>query len=154
MLQDLHQIAAQRTELAVGQDQHPVGHVQDFVGMADEKYGRAVLQPTQRRQQMGDGDGVQVIGGLVQDQELGPAHEGAGQRDPLALAAGQESPVLADQGLVAERQGADEFRRPGQLGGRGDLLVTGLGQAIGDVFGDRAGEQLRLLGDEADAPAQ
>ena len=52
---------------------------------------------------------------LVEDQDRGVLQERAGERDPLALAAGEPHPALADQRVVAVRQPADEVvrvRRP------------------------------------------
>ena len=40
--------------------------------------------------------------------------------------------------------------RPNGLGGGLDLGVAGVGAAVGDVVADRAGEQERLLGHDAE----
>jgi hypothetical protein len=72
----------------------------------------------------------------------------------LPLPAGQERPVFTDQRLIALRQLGDELRRAGELGCRGDLDGAGLRQPIANVLGDAAGEQGRILWNEADLPAQ
>ena len=58
-----------------------------------------------------------------------------GDRDPLALAAREGQPALADARLVAVRQVADELVRLGLAGGLLDLLGGRPGRAVGDVLG-------------------
>ena len=52
--------------------------------------------------------GVDRRGGVVEDQQPRPADEGAGQRDPLPLAAGERRAALAEPGVEAVGQGGDE----------------------------------------------
>ena len=42
-------------------------------------------------------------GGVVEDEDARVGEQRAGQRDALALAAGQGEPLLADDGVVAVR---------------------------------------------------
>ena len=69
----------------------------------------------------------------------------------LALAAGKPRAGLADQGVVAPRQGEDElvggglrWRRPRSRPGVAPVL------GVGDVGGDGVVEQERLLGHQGD----
>ena len=50
--------------------------------------------------------GVDVRGGLVEDQDARVAQDGAGERDALPLAAARARAALADLGVVAVRQRA------------------------------------------------
>ncbi len=61
--------------------------------------------------------------------------------------------ALAHQRVVAQRQAQDEFVGPGGLGGGDDFVARSVGPAVGDVFGDRAVEQERLLQHDADVAA-
>ena len=51
------------------------------------------------------GLGVERRGGLVQDQDRRVLQDRAGDRDPLALAAGEPAAALADHGVVAVAAG-------------------------------------------------
>lgn len=89
--------------------------------------------------------GVGEGGGLVQDQDRRVLEDGTGDRDALALAAGQAVAALPDQRVVAVRQSADEVVGAGGLGGGGDVGIAGVGAAESDVVGDGAGEQEHVL---------
>ena len=92
--------------------------------------------------------------GVVEEEDLRIGEQGAGERDPLALAPGEQGALLADDGVVAVRQGADEVVRLGRAGGRLDLLVGRVRAAEGDVGTDGVGEQEGVLEDDADLAAQ
>src|SRR6185312_3074292 len=55
-------------------------------------------------------------GGVVEDQDPGVGQDRPGDRNPLPLAAGEGEAALADPGLVAVRQLADEAVGLGQPG--------------------------------------
>ena len=59
-------------------------------------------------------------------------------------------PALADQRIVAVGQAEDELVGPGGLGGGDEFFTPGIGPAVGDVLGDGAVKQERLLQDQAD----
>jgi hypothetical protein len=75
--------------------------------------------------------------------------QGTGYGEPLSLAT-QASTVLADLGVVAGGKLADELVRPGDEGGVLQFLARGIGCAEAQVVGDRAGEAVDLLRDDAD----
>ena len=79
---------------------------------------------------------------------------GAGDRQPLPLAAGEVEAAFAEDGVVAVRQGGDEVVGRGDLRGLFDLGERRLGMAEGDVGRDGVAEQKCLLKDEADVPPQ
>src|SRR5215218_6134980 len=61
------------------------------------------------------GLGVHRAGGLVEDQDRRVLDDGAGDRQPLALATGELDPALADQRLVPLRQRGHEAVELGEL---------------------------------------
>ncbi len=88
--------------------------------------GQSVLEP-------GDGIDVEVVRGLVEDEQIALDHEGAGQRHPLGLTARQRRGVGVDQGphahLVEHRLGLPGLGRRGHdrvdhpAGRKGRVLV-------------------------------
>lgn len=98
--------------------------------------------------------GVDGGGGVVEEEEPGVGEDRPGQRDALALAAGEGEAVLADLGVVALGQLGDEPVGLGGAGGGLDLLLGGVREAVGDVGADGVGEEEGVLGDESDGGAQ
>lgn len=98
--------------------------------------------------------GVHGGGGVVEEEQPGVGEDRAGERDALALAAGEGQPVFADLGGVPVGQLGDEPVGLGGAGGRLDLLVGGVRDAVRDVGADRVGEEEGVLGDQADGGAQ
>ena len=101
-------------------------------------------------------------GGLVEDKNGRPFVEGAGDGQPLALAAGQGTAVVAQGLVVAGGQIANELLGlgGGSSSGHGgkrfgpELVITEtLGPGVGDVLGDGAGEELGFLGHIGDGGA-
>jgi len=81
---------------------------------------RAVArQPVERFHDLALGSGVHRAGGLVEDKQRRVSQERPGERDPLALTAGQVHPTLARVRFVAVGQRLDEVVRVG--GSRCDL---------------------------------
>ena len=93
-------------------------------------------------------------GGVVEDQDPRVGEQRAGDRDPLALAAGEGQAALADPGLVAVGQFADEGVGLGAARRRFDLLAGRVDAGVGDVLGDAGGEEEAVVGDEGDLRAQ
>ena len=142
-----------RRRCAVGDDPAAVHHddaiaqplgLLDVVG--DEHHRRAaVADAADHVPGVPPADGIEVLGQLVEEHELGPADEGEGDEQALALAAGQgaeraspeagEVPLL---GELAERTGARVQRREQP-------------QRLADTQLVRQGGVLQL---GADAPAQ
>src|SRR5216683_2625638 len=97
---------------------------------------------------------VEGAGCLVENQYARVHHQGAGDRDPLALPARQARAALADDRVVGLGHFEDEFMRAGELGDGDDPLDRHrwLGQC--DVVAHRAVEQHILLQHDPDLPAQ
>ena len=93
--------------------------------------------------------GVEIAGGLVEDEDARIGQDGPGDGQALALAAAEPHASLADQGLVAVGQTLDELGGVGGLGGLGDPRLGCPAIAIGDVLGDRAVEEEDILLDDA-----
>ena len=70
------------------------------------------------------GRGVDRRGGVVEDQDARVGQQRAGDRQALALAAGERQAALADAGVVAVGQALDELVGLGAAGGGHDLLVA------------------------------
>ena len=122
--------------------------------MGDEQYsaGKAAQQPFQP----GDGIDIEVVGRLVEDEQLRVADQGTRQRDPLPLPAGQRLDLavrlqsqLRDDRLdavgsaptIGDFQFVLQFRQP-----RGERVIGG--QCSGDVmvFGDQRGKPAESCG--------
>lgn len=69
--------------------------------MGDDQASAAAQQGLQGGLDELLGDGVQVRGGLVQDEDAGVFEDGPGDRDPLFLPAGEPVAAFADEGVVA-----------------------------------------------------
>ncbi len=77
---------------------------------------------------------------LVEDQDRRVAQQGAGDRQALALAAGEQHTALADHRGVTLRQSRDELVRVGVARRGFDFRVVGVGPAEPEVLLDRAVE--------------
>jgi hypothetical protein len=130
----------------------PVEHV-PVVGDEDEpapEGGQPGLQP-------GDGLHVEVVGGLVEHEEVDLLHQHPGQGDPLDLPPGQGADVVA--GHAGHAQVVEDGRRlPTVLPARGAAraqVLPARGAARAQVGADRLaggpGRQGRLLVEVADA---
>jgi hypothetical protein len=74
---------------------------------------------------------------LVEQQDRRVAHDGAGDRQALTLAAGKRNTVFADRRVVTLRLGEDEILGIGEAGGFLDLGIGGIGTSVADVVADR-----------------
>ncbi|GAA3241288.1 hypothetical protein GCM10020256_64160 [Streptomyces thermocoprophilus] len=111
--------------------------------MGDEQDGEAEL-PVEVAQQLEDGAGglrVEGAGGLVGQQHLGVAGEGAGDADALLLAAGELGGVGAR--LVGEADEVEEFQRLG--GPLPARLAEDLQGQFDVVLDGPRGEQVEVL---------
>ena len=89
-----------------------------------------------------------------EDQDLRIFQEHAGNGDPLLLAAAEPCAALSGIGVVPIRKRHDEFMDVGFLRRVDDLLIACTWPAIGDIFPDRAGEQIDILLNDADGTPQ
>ena len=97
---------------------------------------------------------VDGTGGIVEHHHRWVDQQGPGDGDPLALATREGVAPLADHGVVAVGEVADELVSPSRGGRRFDLLVGGRWSAVSDVVADRHREQERLVEDDTDVGPQ
>src|SRR6266536_6241974 len=163
------EVARELTERAVGRQQLALGaalddapplHDEDLVGAADS--GEAVSDDQRRSateeavERTLDQDlrrPVDVRSRLVEDQDSRVCEQGARDRDQLALACGEACAALAHlvvEAVLEPRSDAVDTDRSSRLA---YLLVARLGAREADVVRDRAGEQERVLQDDAQLPA-
>lgn len=76
-----------------------VAHGRD--ALRDDEHGEVSHQFAQARLNFGLGGQVDRAGGIVQNQNLGPLDERAGDAKPLFLPAGKVYAALAEHGVVA-----------------------------------------------------
>ena len=122
--------------------------------MGDDQGGAAFFQAFQRLLDGGFGLRVECRGGFVEQQQRGVAQDRAGDRDALALAAGQAHAAFAHFGLVAVVERADEVVRLGGAGRFAHFLVAGAFAAEADVVGGAAAEDHGFLRHQRDRAAQ
>ena len=103
------------------------------------KVVRPAIRCLQRRRDPRLGGGVQRAGRLVQDQDRRVLQQRAGDRQALALAAGQRRAALADHRVVALRLAHDEVVRFGHAAGLFQLRLGRVGPADQQVVADRSG---------------
>ena len=96
---------------------------------------------------------VEARGRLVEDQDRRAVQQGAGERDALALAAGDHLAALADHMVQPVRQGFDELVGARRAQRPPDVLVAEPLLAQRDVVADGVVEQGDVLRHIADAPA-
>ena len=120
------------------------------MGDRDEGSRRLLRGLGQQVHDEAPGVDVEGTGGLVRQQQSGPPHQGAGDRDPLLLAAGQAGGHLV--GALPQSQPLEDLAGPPLA--RADLCGGPVEQRVGDVLQRRApGQQVELLEDEADLRA-
>ncbi len=91
---------------------------------------------------------------FVEQENRRIAHDGASDRDALALAARKRHAVFADRRVVALRLLQDEFMRMGKFRRLDDFLIRRVRAAIADIVGNGAFKQIGLLRDIGDGMAQ
>ena len=96
------------------------------------------------------GLGVEVGGGLVEDHDGRRLEQQAGDREPLALAAGEAVAAVADDGVEPVGQRPHEVAHLGGVEGVPGLAVVGLRAGVEQVGPDRVVEHVGVLGDVAD----
>ena len=93
---------------------------------------------------------VHVGGGFVQNDDRRILHDGPGNGDALALAAGKRAACLADDGVKALRQCHDKVVAPRLLCSGLHLLHGGIGLSEANVVGDGVREKIGPLEHEGE----
>ena len=93
------------------EEQHLVGQGDGGRPVGDHERGGAAQLAPEGGEDARLGGGVDRRGGVVEQQQPGPAHQGTGQGEALALAARQGGAPLPHDGVAAAVEGGDEPRR-------------------------------------------
>src|SRR5204863_9320903 len=102
-------------------------------------------QALERIEDPGLGAAVDAARGLVEEEDGRVLQERAREREPLALAARELDPAVADLRVQAQGQRLDEGQRVRRADRRDDLLLARARPAVGDVLPDRRREEDGLL---------
>ena len=131
-----------------------LGQPQRRTPVSDEDRGAVGHEVAQRVVDRLLGRGIDRRRGVVEHEDPRIGEDRSGQRDALALAAGQREPALAHHRVVAVGQRVDEgLRTTGSRRGA-DLFVGRVGIGVGDVGAHGVREQEGVLEDHADLAAQ
>ncbi|GAA5017727.1 hypothetical protein GCM10025734_68890 [Kitasatospora paranensis] len=119
--------------------------------VGDQQHGEAELavEVAQQGQDRPGGLRVEGAGGLVGEQHLGVAGQGAGDADALLLAAGELAGVAA--GPVGEADQVEQFG--GLAAALGAVQADDLQRQFDVLLGGARGEQVEVLEDHADPAA-
>ena len=98
------------------------------------------------------GGGVEVLAGLVEDEDREVGDEGAGQREALALAARQARAMLADGGVEPEGQRLHPVEEAGPSECVAELAFGRVPSGQLEVLPQGGVEHVGVLLDEADDP--
>ena len=139
---------------AAVQEHHPVREMEGGDPVGDDQRRTSGEHATQSAEDGLLGTRVDRARGVVEKQDAGFHQHGSRQRDPLPLATGEAEPALADLRVVAVGELADEVVGAGDAGRRLHLLAARAGTAVGDVGGDRVGEEEALPERSADLAPQ
>jgi hypothetical protein len=140
--------------MPIGERPGLIGEGEDGGDVGDDEDGRGGSERAEAEEQVADAFLVHVVGGFVEDEERRSDEQGAGESEALALTAGEEDPVFADHGIVSVGELLDEGVGEGVAGGLLDLVERGVGTCVGDIVADGAGDQGRVLGDDADLASE
>ena len=138
----------------VHDQRHPVSNGKRGQAVGDHDDGAAARVGLELTQQLLFRSRVEGAGRLVENEDARIADQGAGDADQLPLSHRQSLPPFAQHGVVALRQALDEIMGAHELGHRHDAAGILVGDAHGDVFPHRTGEELQLLRHAADLAAK
>ena len=141
-------------DLPVLDDHNAVGIAHGGEPVGNDKHRPSLHEGVHALLDEGLGAGVDGGSGLVQDHHRGIGHGGPGDGQQLALSLGEVGSVAGDHGLVALGEAADEGVGVGTLGGGNALLVGGVQTAVADVVHNGAGEEVGVLKNRTQRPAQ
>ena len=122
--------------------------------MGDDDRRAVAHQRVERAAHLRLADRVEMRGRLVEDQGRRVLQKGAGDRDALALAAGQLHAALADPGVEPLGQARDEIGERRLIERAVDRRLVGVGPGERDIGAQRVVEQIGVLRDQRDAAAQ
>src|SRR2546423_193742 len=139
---------------SVGEDDDQVRVPHGREAVRDHEHGTVRHEAVDRLLHQALGLGVESARRLVEDQERRVAQQGPGDRDALALPAGEPRAPLAQQRVVALRELGDELVGVRGPGCRAYLLEREVAAAVGDVGVHRVVQEHGFLGHDPHEPAQ
>ena len=139
---------------AVIQHHDGVGVAHGGKAVRDDKHGAPGHQRVHTALHNGLGARVDGAGRLVHNHHRWVGHSRTCNGKQLALTLAEVRAVAVQHGVVAIGQTADEVVRTGQLRRSNALLVTRIQVAVADIFHHRAGEEIGILQDDAQAVTQ
>ncbi|NDC59559.1 MAG: polysaccharide deacetylase family protein, partial [Alphaproteobacteria bacterium] len=122
-----------------------VGRLDRREPVRDDDHGAPATERGERMLEGPLGLCVQRVGRLVEQEKFRIADDGARERDPLALTAGQAPPAVAETRVPALRQAFDEAIRMSDPGGVAQRRFRGVGASVKDVFAHGGVEQEDVL---------
>ena len=128
-------MAAGFNDVTAFQHHDAIGGADGVEPMGDDERAAADQEPRQGGLDLRLGLRVQVRRGLVEDHQRRVYQESARQGDTLRLPAAEPRTPLADDGLIALGQRADEVISPGLLCGPDHVILPGARPAQADVLG-------------------
>ena len=134
---------AARGDAALGEHDDLVGERDRRQAVRDDERRPAGHRAAQADADQRLGRGVDGGGRVVEDQDPRVDRERPRDREPLALAAGERDPALADHGVVALRQPLDELVRLRRARDRLDRLLRQVAGAERDVLAHGRREEER-----------
>ena len=146
-------VLADLGDAALFENDKTVGSAESTEAVGDRDRRAAASQVLQCELNFAFGFGVHGGSGFVEDQDGRVDEQRAGDADALPLAAGKGHAALSDEAVVAVWLSQDEFVSAGGFRGGEDLFARRVRAAVGDVVGDRAVKQKRLLKYDADVTA-
>ena len=138
-------MGAHTHEMPVVQHQNLVCLAQGCRALGHEKHRGVPGKRPQGLAQRRVGGEVQRAGAVIQDEDIGLSHQGAGDGQPLALAAGEVPAALLHDLVEPQGLAPDKLGGLGGLQGVPEILVGGVLVAPEEVGADGAGEELGFL---------
>src|SRR4051812_4825900 len=142
-------VGAPVDDAALVEEEHLVGQRDRRLAVGDQQHGGVTAPLAHRRQDPRLHLGVDGRGGVVEHEQARSADDGPGQRQTLALAAGQGGAALPEPAVEAARQGGHEAVGLGRPEGRPHLVVRDL-RTQGHVAAHGVVEEERALRDQRD----
>ena len=136
--------------LALPQNQNPIRPANLAEAVGDEERRPLAADAAHRLLNLVFGSRVNGAGAVVQNENAGIGEEGAGNRQPLPLAAGEHHAAFARFRFVPFVKPGDELMRLRFFGRLDDCFPIGRVIAKGDILGDGAGEEEDVLLDGGD----
>ena len=143
-------VSTSLADATVFDDDDQVGVGDRAQPVCDHKAGAALHQLREALLNESFAVGVEVAGGLIQDQQFRVGQDGACNRQSLSLTAAESHASFADECLHAFGHAVDELDRVRRFGSGTDFGVSRFTPCVADVLSDRSIEQEDVLLDNSE----